>query len=72
MKTLVVGKRYEIERLHVGKKSVQRRFEVMEYLGEFGQIYLFRHPIGYKESFMKKDVGIGFVVRAEKKQRRAS
>lgn len=66
---LIEGRFYPVERLTAGKRDEQTRLLVMEYLGEFGEVYLFRHPAGYRESFMKKDLGIQFLVH---KQRRAS
>lgn len=46
---LIEGRFYPVERLTLGKRDEMTRLQVMEYLGEFGEVYLFRHPAGYRE-----------------------
>ncbi|MDO4720730.1 MAG: hypothetical protein Q4A78_08710 [Peptostreptococcaceae bacterium] len=66
---LIVGRHYPVERLTSGKRDEETRLQVMEYLGEFGEVFLFRHPAGYRESFMKKDLGIQFLIHKQRKTR---
>lgn len=68
MGNLEIGKTYLVENKYSGKKSKQERIKKMEYLGEFANVYLFRHKHGYKEAFMKKEMGLNFKVFDERKE----
>ncbi len=69
MQDLKIGKMYLVENMDTSKKSKQERIKKMEYLGEFANVYLFRHPCGYKEVFMKKELGMNFKVFDEDNRR---
>lgn len=53
---------YEIKRKNADAPSKQNKTDKMIFLGTFGQgkskMLLFRHPKGYKETFLKSSIGI--------------
>ncbi len=68
MQDLKIGKMYIVENMDTSKKKKEERIEKMQYLGEFANVYLFRHRHGYKEAFMKKEMGLNFKVFDERKE----
>ncbi len=54
---MIEGKSYEITiKLNTAKSKVKMRMKFLEELNN--ELYLFKHPAGYKECFLKKLHGI--------------
>ncbi len=62
---------YEIKRKNVDVCNKQNEKDRMIFLGELGEgksgMLLFRHPKGYKETFLKSSIGNDIEVREVKR-----
>lgn len=58
---LKIDQLYEIKRKNADASSKQNEKDRMIFLGELGEgksgMLLFRHPKGYKETFLKSSIG---------------
>lgn len=58
---LKIDQLYEIKRKNADASSKQNEKDRMIFLGELGEgksgMLLFRHPAGYKETFLKSSIG---------------
>ena len=59
---LMLDALYEVQRKKADKRYKQNKTDKMIFLGTFGEgkskMLLFRHPKGYKETFLKSSIGI--------------
>ena len=59
---LKIDQLYEIKRKNADASSKQKEKDRMIFLGELGEgksgMLLFRHPKGYKETFLKSSIGV--------------
>lgn len=59
---MIEGKSYEITiKLNTAKSKVKKRMKFLEELNN--ELYLFKHPAGYKECFLKKLHGIDYMIK---------
>lgn len=58
---------YEVQRKSADERYKQNKKDKMIFLGELGEgksgMLLFRHPAGYKETFLKTSIGNDIEVR---------
>ncbi|MFC4804959.1 hypothetical protein [Filifactor villosus] len=60
---LIYGKRYRIRRRDTDEINKQKQVEVMTFVGNVDdRLLLFRHPIGYKEAFLKRLAGVDYFI----------